>query len=163
MRVILAGAVALCAMLPTLAWSVEAQDEESITMNDVPVQVKASAQAAANGTKLDKVGLDLDDGTATYEFSGKNAEGKTVEIDVSHEGRIEEFEQEISMDSVPEAVKKMLTKHLPKFKAETAEKSTRENFEVYYEFDGQGDDGQELDVEIRSDGKRIIIQDDAAA
>ena len=59
MRVILAGAVALCAMLPTLAWSAEAKDEESITMKDVPVHVKASAQAAANGTKLDKVDLDL--------------------------------------------------------------------------------------------------------
>ena len=107
--------------------------------------------------------MTLDDGTATYEFSGKNADGKMIEIDVSHEGRIEEFEQEISMDSVPGAVTNMLTKHLPKFKPTKAEKSTRENFEVYYEFDGQGDDGQELDVEIRSDGKRIVIQDDASA
>ena len=105
----------------------------------------------------------LDDGTATYELSGKGADGKMIEIDVLRDGRIEEVEQEITMEAVPEAVKKLMTKHMPNFKADKVEKSTRPNFEVYYEFDGQNGEGQELDVEIRSDGKRIIIQDDAAA
>lgn len=163
MRGLLFGAAALCALLPTIAWSAETPDEESITMKDVPAEVKAAAQAAANGTTLDKVDLDLDDGTATYDLSGKGADGKMIEVDVLHDGKIEEVEQEITIDSVPEAVKKMRSKHMPKFKAEKVEKSTRPNFEVYYEFDGQGEDGKELDIEIRSDGKRIIIADDSAA
>jgi uncharacterized membrane protein YkoI len=54
----------------------EAKDEDSITMNEVPVEVKAAARAAANGTQLDNVALDLDDGTATYELSGKGSDGK---------------------------------------------------------------------------------------
>lgn len=49
----------------------------------------------------------------------------------------------------------MLTKYMPKFKADKAEKSTRTNFEVFYEFDGQDENGNELDIEIRSDGKQI--------
>lgn len=44
---------------------------------------------------------------------------------------------------------------MPKFKADKAEKSTRTNFEVFYEFDGQDENGNELDIEIRSDGKQI--------
>ena len=32
MKAILFGAVALCAVLPTLAWSAEAKDEDSITI-----------------------------------------------------------------------------------------------------------------------------------
>lgn len=163
MRSILFGAVALCALFPAIAWSAEAKDEDNVSMNDVPVEVRAAAQAAANGTKLDKVDLDLDDGTASYELSGKGADGKMIEVDVLHDGQIEEVEQEITMEAVPEAVKKLMTKHMPNFKADKVEKSTRQNFEVYYEFDGQNGDGMELDVEIRSDGKRIIIQDDAAA
>ena len=163
MRTLFLGAVALCALFPAIAWSVEAKDEDSVSMNDVPAEVRAAAQAAANGTRLEKVDLDLDDGTATYELSGKGADGKMIEVDVLRDGRIEEVEQEITMDGVPEAVKKLMSKHMPNFKADKVEKSTRPNFEVYYEFDGQNGDGQELDVEIRSDGKRIIIQDDAAA
>ena len=131
MRAIIFGAVALCALLPTIAWSAEGQDEDSITMKDVPVEVKAAAQAAGNGTKLDKVGLDLDNGTATYELAGKGADGKMIEIDVLSDGTIEEIEQEISMDAVPEAVKKTMAKYMPKFKADKAEKSTRTNFEVF--------------------------------
>ena len=67
------------------------------------------------------------------------------------------------MDDVPDAVKKMLAKYLPKFKAEKAEKSTRTNFEVFYEFDGRDENGAELDVEIRSDCKQLVVADDSAA
>jgi hypothetical protein len=163
MRATLFGALALCVLLPNIAWSVEAQDEDTITMKDVPAEAKAAAQAAANGMKFEKVGLDMDNGTATYELAGKGADGKMIEIDVLRDGTIEEVEQEISMDAVPEAVKKALAKFMPKFKADKFEKSTRTNFEVYYEFDGQDENGAELDIEIRSDGKQIIIADDSAA
>jgi hypothetical protein len=37
------------------------------------------------------------------------------------------------MDAVPEAVKKLMCKHMPNFKAEKVEKSTRSNFEIYFE------------------------------
>jgi len=121
------------------------------------------AQAAGNGVTLEEVDIDLDNGTATYELAGKGADGKMIEIDVLSDGTIEEVEQEISMDNVPDAVKKLLTKYMPKFKADKAEKSTRTNFEVFYEFDGQDENGGELDIEIRSDGKQITIADDSAA
>ena len=163
MKAILFGAVALCALLPTIAWSVEAQDEDTITMKDVPFAAKAAAQAAGNGVTFEKVDLDLDNGTATYELAGKGADGKMIEINVLSDGTIEEVEQEISMDNVPEAVKKILAKYMPKFKADKAEKSTRTNFEVFYEFDGQDENGGELDIEVRSDGKQITLADDSAA
>ena len=163
MKAILFGAVALCALLPTIAWSVEAQDEDTITMKDVPFAAKAAAQAAGNGVTFEKVDLDLDNGTATYELAGKGADGKMIEIDVLSDGTIEEVEQEISMDKLPDAIKKILAKYMPKFKADKAEKSTRTNLEVFYEFDGQDENGGELDIEIRSDGKQITIADDSAA
>jgi hypothetical protein len=131
-------------------------------MNEVPVEVKAAARAAANGTQLDNVALDLDDGTATYELSGKGSDGKMIEVDELSDGRIEEVEQEIGMDAIPEAVKRLMSKHMPNWPRKSRKAHARIS-RVYYEFDGQNSDGQELDVEIRSDGKRIIIQDDAAA
>ena len=57
MRTLFFGAVALCALFPSIAWSVEAKDEDSVSMGDVPAEVRAAAQAAANGTKLEKVDL----------------------------------------------------------------------------------------------------------
>ncbi len=163
MKAMLFGAVALCALLPATAWSAEAKDEDAVTMKDVPVEAKAAAQAAGNGVVFEEVDIDLDNGTATYELAGKGPDGKTIEVDVMSDGTIEEVEQEISMDAVPDAVKKLLAKYMPNFKATKAEKSTRTNFEVFYEFDGTDAAGAELDIEVRSDGKVILIADDSAA
>jgi hypothetical protein len=65
----------------------------------------------------------MDNGTATYELAGKGADGKMLETDFLRDGTIEEVEQEISMDDVPDAVKKMLAKYMPKFKADKAERA----------------------------------------
>ena len=42
------------------------------------------------------------------------------------------------------------------------EHSHRTNFQRWYEFEGKGPQGQELDVEISEDGERILIQTDTA-
>lgn len=156
---IISGAAALCALFPAIAF---AGEENTVNMKDVPPAAKAAAMAAAPGVKFDKVGLDMDDGTASYEFAGK-MDGKAIELDVMEDGTVEEMEHEISMDEVPERVSKTLKKHMGDFEPKFIEKSVRNGFQVYYEFEGEGPEGGELDVEISADGKKIIIQDDTAA
>jgi hypothetical protein len=51
---------------------------------------------------------------------------------------------------------------LPNIQRSKIEKSTRANFSIWYEFDAKDARGKEIDVDISSDGKRILIQDDDA-
>ena len=91
----------LAAIVATLAMPALAQDMKPITLNDVPPHVIAAALAAANGVKFVKVQIEYEDGAAIYEFSGKLPNGKTYEVDVFHDGAIEEVEEEIDMAAVP--------------------------------------------------------------
>lgn len=139
-----------------------AQQPKPITLNDVPPHVMATALALANAIKFEKVQMDYDDGTAKYEFIGKLPNGKAFEVDVYTDGRVEEVEEEIDMNSVPPAVRATLNRFFPNLQATKVEKSTRANLGIWYEFDAKDSRGTEIDIEISADGKRILIQDDDA-
>ena len=78
----------LCALAAAMALVAGGAAAETISMDQVPAAAKAAAMYAAGGVKLTDVGLDLDGGQATYEFTGKNADGRQVEIDVLADGKI---------------------------------------------------------------------------
>jgi hypothetical protein len=149
-------------MLLSLATASFAQQPKPITLNDVPPHVMATALALANAIKFEKVQLDYDDGTAKYEFVGKLPNGKAFEVDVYTDGRVEEVEEEIDMNSVPPAVRATLNRFFPNLQPAKVEKSTRANLGVWYEFDAKDPRAGEIDIEISADGKRILIQDDDA-
>ena len=76
---------------------------EQVSMDQVPAAAKAAAMYAAGGTELTDVALDLDGGQATDEFTGKNADGRQVEIDVLPDGKVTEIEHEGQPGSGPAA------------------------------------------------------------
>ncbi len=138
-----------------------AQDAPAVEMSDVPHAALAAARAIAGVTEFETVGLDLDNGVATYELAA-TMDGKAIEVDVLEDGMIEEVEYETEMDAVPEAVTALLNKYFPDMEPTLIERSVRHNFVTFYEFEGTVD-GAEMDVEVREDGKQIVIQDDLAA
>jgi hypothetical protein len=139
-----------------------AQQPKSVTMNDVPPHVMAAALALANGIKFEKVQLDYDDGTAKFEFVGKLPSGKAYEVDIFTDGRVEEIEEEIDMNSLPPAVRATLNRLFPNLQPSKIEKSTRSNLGTWYEFDAKDARGTDIDIDISADGKRTLIQDDDA-
>lgn len=151
---IAAAAVGLAA--PALA-----QEEATISMDEVPAAALEAAEANANGVAFTSVALDDDEGTETYEFSGEMESGMMLEVDVLADGTIEEIEEEIEMSAVPEAVSTTLMENLEGFEPTTVEKSTREGDMVVYEFEGMSD-GQEIDVEINEDGSNYTMNEDSA-
>jgi uncharacterized membrane protein YkoI len=155
MRQILVAAALAALAVPALA-----QDEQKITMDQVPPAAMEAAKAKANGVEFTAVALDNDEGTATYELSGKMQNGMMLEIDVLEDGTVEEVEEQVEMSVVPDAVKEALEKNLKGFQPEMAEKSTRPDM-VVYEFDGTHD-GKEIDVEIQEDGSNYTMNDDLA-
>ena len=141
-----------------------AQDEQVMTMADVPPPVLARAEtiAMSMGVTIDSVGLDLDNGTATYEFAGKLPSGMAFEIDVDADGTVEELEEQIEAAAVPQPAMDLVARYLPGFAPELVEKSTRGDFVVFYELEGNNAQGNAIDVEVRADGRQILIQDDLA-
>jgi hypothetical protein len=85
-----------------------------------------------------------------------------LEVDVLSNGTIEEVEEEIDLNAVPQPVRTMLQRFFSNLQPTKVEKSTRHNFSVWYEFEGKDQSGREVDIEISSDGQRIVIQDDQA-
>jgi hypothetical protein len=152
----------ISALAVMFAAPVSAQQPKQVGLNDAPPHVSAAALGAANGIKFEKVEIEFEDGHAVFEFIGKRQDGKAYEVDVLHDGTIQEVEEEIGIADVPQAVRDTLNRFLPNIQPSKIEKSTRANFSIWYEFDAKDARGKEIDVDISSDGKRILIQDDDA-
>lgn len=136
-------------------------DLTKLELSQVPLAARIAAMQGAGGFKPEKAGIDFDEnGQVVYELSGKNANGRQREVDVTAEGTLIEIEDEITMEEVPQAVQETLKRWLPNFAPTLIELSQRRNFQRWYEFEGKGPQGHELDVEISEDGERILIQTD---
>jgi uncharacterized membrane protein YkoI len=151
----------LAAAFVVFAVPAGAQEENAITMEEAPQAAKDAAMSHADGVTFETVQIDNDQGTETYEFAGKMANGMQIEVDVLADGSLEEIEEQIEVSAVPPEVMATLEQNLAGFKPEMAEKSTRPDNLVVYEFEGTHD-GKEIDVEINADGSNYTSNEDTA-
>ena len=163
MKTLLLATAALGLAFPALAQVAGgAEEESSIAMDDAPEAAMAAAQENAMGVEFDNVQIDTDGGAETYEFSGTKDDGMMLEVDVLADGTVEEIEEEVAIDAVPEAVRATLDAEVPGMEPSFVEKSTREDgAQIVYEFEGTHD-GQEVDVEVNEDGSNFVRNEDAA-
>ena len=163
MNKLLATAAALAFALPAFAQtSGGASEESAITMDDVPEAAMTAAQENAMGVEFENVQIDPDNETETFEFAGTKEDGMSLEVDVLADGTIEEIEEEITMEQVPQAVSATLDAEVSGMEPSFIEKSTREDGSlIVYEFEGTLD-GQEVDVEVNEDGSNFVRNEDAA-
>lgn len=158
MKLAITTLAALALALPALA-----QEENMMKMEDAPAAAMDAAKANANGVEFETVQMDPDGETDTYEFAGKLESGMAYEVDVLADGTIEEIEEQIEMDAVPEAVKSALEAEMAGFEPEFIEMSTREDGAlIVYEFEGMHEE-QEVDVEINEDGSNFMMNEDTEA
>lgn len=153
-RLMTGTALATLLALPALA-----QEEGEMSMDEVPQEVMSAAEEANSiGCEFESAAMD----EGTYELAGTMQGGMGCEIDVLEDGTIDEVEEEIAMEDVPEAVSSTLESEMSGFEPSYIERSHRENGEsVFYEFEGTHDGG-EVDVEIAEDGSGFEMQDDSA-
>jgi hypothetical protein len=136
----------------------------SIPLDAVPLPVLHSAEVAFKryeaGATLTAAQVDKDDVLAVYEIQGQYG-GRLLEADVRADGVVLELEIEIGQGQVPQAVSQSLEQLAPGFSPATErpriEKSVRPSEvglpEIWYEFSGTT-----FDVEIRSDGRAVLIE-----
>ena len=140
---------------------------ENIPLNQLENRfphIKHSAEVAFKtwfgGATITSAQLDKDDVLAIFEVKGLIG-NRIVEADIRPDGVVEELEIEVGENAVPEAVTQALKKFAPSFapsaEAPRIEKSIRPSKiglpEIWYEFSGTN-----FDVEIRSDGKAVLIE-----
>lgn len=155
MKILLASAAILA-----LATALSAQDETTMTLEDVPATIMEAANAANTmGVTLDYVQMDNVDNV--YEIGGKMADGMNLEIDVTQDGTIDEIEKQIEASALPAEVQSALDAELAGFEPTMVEESTRADGHVVYEFEGMHD-GQDVDVEINADGTGYTLNGDLA-
>ena len=151
-------ALLLSAATLALASIASAQEETTMTMEEVPAAVMDAANAANTmGVTFDAVAMD----EGVYEFSGTMESGMGYEVDVMEDGTIEEVEEQIEASELPEAVSDALDTNLAGFTPDYVERSTRADGAIVYEFEGTHE-GQEIDAEINADGSGFTQNDDSA-
>ena len=166
MRVSTSVWVVALSLLVAIALPADSQEETEIPITEVPIELFQLAQAAVP-VALTTAAAEVDpDGVFVYELSGQTEAGVRYEVDITEDGVIREVEQTIAAKEVPDAVKQALQRWVPDFQPQVIERSTRPFLEgTWYEFEGpdprQGQGG-DLDIEIREDGLRILIQQDLA-
>jgi hypothetical protein len=135
-----------------------------VPLASVPLPIRHSAQVAFkrfdDGATVTGAQLDKDDVLGLWEIQGKTSDGKGLEADIRPDGTIEELEIEIGAGEVPGGVMQALKMFAPQFvpaQDGLIEKSVRPSDVglpiIWYEFSGSN-----FDVEVRSDGKAVLIE-----
>jgi hypothetical protein len=130
-----------------------------IDLAKVPAKVRKAAEVAVPGAKLTSAFKGVEDGATYYELSGKNPQGRAVEIEVTASGRVEAVETAISFREVPRVVLDALRAKMKGFKPETAEVVTQGGKLVGYEFEGEDPQGDDIEVQVSPDGKQVEVED----
>ncbi|WBU55591.1 PepSY domain-containing protein [Paracoccus sediminicola] len=154
-----AAAFASAALLAAPAF---AQDEETMSLEEVAAAAMEAAQAAMPDASFESASLDDDEGTDTYEIAGVTSDGTAIEVDVLEDGTVEEIEEEVALEDLPDAVTAAWEENMAGVTPSMIEKSTRDDgATVIYEFEGE-QDGQEFDAEVNEDGSNWTMTEDMA-
>lgn len=151
------------ALISTVAFAAPAlaQQSQAIDMAEVPAPVIEAAQAAVSGVVFDAANLDRDNGTDTFELSGVDANGKKFEVDATANGTIEEVEEQITVEDLPEAVATAMEVNMNGVTPTLVERSTRDGGQViFYEFEAEVD-GKPVNAEVGEDGATWTVMEDA--
>lgn len=139
------------------AWGGE---EKVISLEQVPAEHRKIAQDLFPEATFSGADIETEvDGTMIYEIIGRMPDGRTVEVDLFENGRIEEFEVEFTEAQVPGAVMKSVERRMTGFRPTYIEAShSRSGKVTRYEFEGTLG-GKALDIEVSADGRKIEVTD----
>ena len=124
--------------------------EVAIKMKDLPAAVRKTVEEQSKGATLHGLSKEVEAGKTYYEAELKvDGHGKDVLIDPT--GAVVEIEEEVTLDSLPEAVKVSIEKQAGKRKIVSVESVTKDNHIVAYEAKVQGA-GKPSEIKVAPDG-----------
>jgi uncharacterized membrane protein YkoI len=165
--VIVVAGLALC--IGAVATKQIAEQEQEVSIDQVPEAVKATILAEAKGGTIQEIEMETENGQTVYEAEviidgqetdievaangtllGKEAENDDDEGDDEDEDENEESEQQVSIDQVPPAVKATILKEAEGGTIKEIESET-ENGQTIYDADVVID-GKEFEIKVAADG-----------
>jgi Putative beta-lactamase-inhibitor-like, PepSY-like len=116
-------AMALVA-LSFMAFIARADDEEKISIKNLPSAVKKAIKKKFPKAEIEKAGKEVEDGKTTYEVE-LEIDDRPVSVVFKADGTILEIEREIPLEKLPAPVKKALAAKYPGAKIEKVEVITK--------------------------------------
>lgn len=127
-------------------------DEEKLSLDKLPVAVKAAIKARFPGAELKGASKESEEGETLFEVS-LTYKGDKYDVAVEPSGEIEEIERAILVDALPGAVLKTIKAKYPGAKIQSAEQVTDEDGEVSYEVSVAEKGKEAVEVALTPKGK----------
>jgi hypothetical protein len=135
-------------------------DGGQVQLNDLPTPVYNTMNRAIPGATFSTAVKGQEYSQEVYVITGKAANGRKVRLVVGAAGTALAVNTDVDPKEVPEDVTKTLDHWMKGFQTSAAMRSVRQaGTSIWYEFEGKEANGQKARVEIRADGKKILIEE----
>jgi uncharacterized membrane protein YkoI len=167
--------LALCCAVVAVGFAEKGDQDQKLTIEQLPPAVRATLQAQAQGNPIQDIEKETEDGVTFYSAdiiqgdkklgveiaeNGQllNSEPEAIKSEKEESGEENEAaeadEVEVSFDQLPPAVQATLKAEVGAGTIDGIEKDTKDGADVY-SADVTKADGQKYDIEIAADGKLI--------
>ncbi len=150
----------LLATVAATGWANDDDDEDRVSIDQVPAAVKATILKEAKGGTVKEIERETEKGKTIYEAE-IIIDGRKIEIEVAADGTLLEREEEISLDQVPAAVKATILKEAKGAAITEVEKESSKG-KTFYEAEWVVG-GKEVEIKVAADGTllgREVEEDD---
>lgn len=132
-----------------------AGEEIKISLKEVPNKIMIEVQGVIPKATIISANLEKEKNSTLYEVQGRFPDGRSVEVDIFDNGKIEEVEIEFPEYMVPKAVLIAIEKKYKGFIPTYIEASHSKSMKVIqYEFEGTYNN-KKIDLEVSADGRKI--------
>lgn len=147
--------IALTLLVPVCLASIGfAQDtEKKVKMNDLPAPVQAAVKEVSKGATLRGLAKEVENGKTFYEAE-LTVKGHSKDVTVDPSGKIVTIEEQVTLASLPAAVKTEILKQAGKGKIHLIESITENDAIVAYEAHVKTA-GKVLEIKVSPEGKLL--------
>jgi uncharacterized membrane protein YkoI len=122
-----------------------------VKMADLPAAVQKTVQEQSKGAVIRGLSKEVENGKTYYEAELK-VNGHNQDLLIDPAGTVVEVEDEVALDSVPQAAKTALEKHAGKGKVLSVESVTKDHSLVAYEAKIKTASGKTTEVRVTPEG-----------
>jgi uncharacterized membrane protein YkoI len=128
--------------------------EKKITRADLPIAVQKTVDAQTQGATIRGFSTEIENGNRIYEAE-LTVNGHRKDISMDKDGNIIEIEEEVSLDSLPEAVRNGLAHAAGAGTITKVEALTKNNKLVAYEA-GVKNGAKHSEIQVGPNGKKLV-------
>lgn len=129
------------------------ENDETITMDQVPQVVKDTLKKYAAESEVKKIEKGSDDGTKVFEFDIEKS-GKKFEVAITPKGKFWGQEEDMALSAMPDAAQKAIQTEAGGGKISGGEKAVDRHQKVTYEANIEKD-GKKYEIAVDDNGKVI--------